>query len=288
MLTVCLLLGGVLLCLLLYALWDCRRLRVVKKEIFVPGLPEVLEGFTILQVSDLHDCAYGKDGRGLMEIMDTLQWDLLAVTGDLFDWHHPKRHKNALAFARYACKKSNVWFVEGNHEGKLSEYKMTYGRALAQAGVHILRNDSVSMETHGYKWNLVGVQDRASQEALEMALAGEGFKLLLAHRPENIDRYARAGANLVLSGHAHGGQWRLFGRGLYAPEQGVLPRYFEGVYRHGDTVLYVSAGAGSHNRIPRLFNPPRVDLLTLRREYQHKADLRTERQADSGAGREIP
>lgn len=265
MLTACLLSGSVLLCFLLYAILDCRRLRVVKRRIPLPDLPKELEGFTILQISDLHDCAYGKDGRGLMELMDTLHWDLLAVTGDLFDWHHPMRHKNALAFVRYACKKSDVWFVEGNHEKKLPQYGEVYRRELVQMGVHLLDNTSVSMETRNCRWTLAWVRDGASEAELKKVLGGEGFRLLLAHRPENIDRYARAGADLVLSGHAHGGQWRLFGRGLYAPEQGILPRYCEGLYKKEGTVLYVSAGAGSHNKIPRLFNPPRLDLLTLER-----------------------
>lgn len=265
MLIACLVLGSVLLCFLLYAIIDCRRLRVVKRSIPLPNLPKELEGFTILQISDLHDCAYGKDGRGLMKLMDTLQWDLLAVTGDLFDWHHPMRHKNALAFARYACKKSDVWFVEGNHEKKLPQYQEAYRRELVQMGVHLLDNASVIMENRNCSWTLAGIRDGVSEAELKKVLSGEGFRLLLAHRPENIDCYARAGADLVLSGHAHGGQWRLFGRGLYAPEQGILPRYCEGLYKKEGTVLYVSAGAGSHNKIPRLFNPPRLDLLTLER-----------------------
>lgn len=125
----------------------------------------------------------------------------------------------------------------------------------------------MSMHTAGCEWMLAGVKDRASQEELKLALAGEGFKLLLAHRPEDIDSYAVAGANLVLSGHAHGGQWRFFGHGVYAPEQGLFPPYTEGVYQRGNTVLYVSTGAGDHKRwLPRLFNPPHIDLLTLHKE----------------------
>lgn len=260
------LLAGILLCVWMIGLYDSRQLRVVKWEIYIPDLPEELEDFTILQVSDLHDCAYGKDGRGLMELMEDMEWDLLAVTGDLFDRHHPKRYENSLAFIDYAAERSEVWFVEGNHEQLLPKYEESYREELVKRGVRILDNTSVTMETNGHTWTLGGVKDRASEEELEEALTGEGFKLLLAHRPEDIDRYAAAGADLVLSGHAHGGQWRFFGQGLYAPGQGLLPKYTEGIYEQGDTILYVTTGAGSHDRwLPRFFNPPRIDLLTLKK-----------------------
>lgn len=267
MLKLCLILLGLGLCFLLY-LWGNRRvLQVVREEIFLPHLPKELEGFTILQVSDLHDCAYGKDGRELITLLEGFQWDLLAVTGDLFDRHHPKRHENALAFIQYATQRGAVWFVEGNHEGKLPQYQESYREKLVQAGVRILDNTSVPMDSHGYCWTLAGVKDRATAEEMEQALQGEGFKLLLAHRPEEIDRYATAGANLVLSGHAHGGQWRFAGHGIYSPDQGLFPRYTAGIYRKGNTLLYVSTGAGDHNRfIPRFFNPPHIDLLNLKTE----------------------
>lgn len=263
----CLILLGLGLCLLLYLWANRRKLQVVRAEIVLPHLPKELEGFTILQVSDLHDYAYGKDGRGLMGLMDTLQWDLLAVTGDLFDRHHPERHENALAFIQYATQRSAVWFVEGNHEGKLPQYQQNYREKLVQAGVRILDNTAVTMDTHGVRWTLAGVKEGATEMELQQALQGEGFKLLLAHRPEEIDRYATAGANLVLSGHAHGGQWRLAGHGIYSPDQGLFPTYTAGTYRKGNTILYVSTGAGDHRRwLPRLFNPPHIDLLTLKTE----------------------
>lgn len=267
MLKLCLILLGLGLCLLLY-LWANRRvLQVARAEIAIPHLPKELEGFTILQVSDLHDCAYGKDGRGLVELMDTLRWDLLAVTGDLFDRHHPERHENALAFVQYATQRGAVWFVEGNHEGKLPQYRESYREKLVQAGVHILDNTSVSMDTHGSRWTLGGVKDGATEMELQQALQGEGFKLLLAHRPEEIDCYATVGANLVLSGHAHGGQWRFFNHGIYSPDQGLFPPYTAGTYRRSNTLLYVSTGAGDHRHwLPRLFNPPHIDLLTLKTE----------------------
>jgi predicted MPP superfamily phosphohydrolase len=89
--------------------------------------------------------------------------------------------------------------------------------------------------------------------------------VLLAHHPERIMDYARAGVDLALSGHAHGGQVRLFGHGLFSPDQGILPRYTSGVYARDKTQLYVSRGAGNHSFLPpRVFNRPQIDLITLK------------------------
>ena len=89
--------------------------------------------------------------------------------------------------------------------------------------------------------------------------------ILLAHHPERINDYARTGVDLVLSGHAHGGQVRLFGQGLYSPDQGILPHYTSGIYTCGKTKLYVSRGAGNHSFLPpRIFNRPEIDLITLK------------------------
>ena len=89
--------------------------------------------------------------------------------------------------------------------------------------------------------------------------------MLLAHHPERIEDYARTGVDLVLSGHAHGGQIRLFDHGLYSPDQGILPRYTSGIYVCKNTKLYVSRGAGNHSFLPpRIFNRPEIDLITLK------------------------
>ena len=92
-------------------------------------------------------------------------------------------------------------------------------------------------------------------------LAPDRLNLVLAHRPERFPLYAGTGADVVLSGHAHGGQIRLFRRGLYAPQQGVFPKYTEGVYNSGDSILYVSRGLGNTIVTPRVFNTPELNVL---------------------------
>ena len=249
-----------------WGLEENHRLTLVERDIYLSDLSDELEGLTILQVSDLHDCAYGKDGRELMALASTLPYDFMAVTGDLFDRHHPARCKNALNFAAWAVQRGPVYFCEGNHEQNLPLYERQYREKLKKLGVILLENTHVIMQTGGCQWTLAGVQDRVGTDVLKHALSGPGFRLLLAHRPEDLPRYAAAGASLVLSGHGHGGQWCLLGRGIYAPGQGFFPRYTKGVYCMGRTAMHVSSGAGSHKQwIPRFFNPPCIELLTLHR-----------------------
>lgn len=249
-----------------WGLEENYRLTLVQREIYLSELPDELEGLTILQVSDLHDCAYGKDGRGLMSLISGLSYDFMAVTGDLFDRHHPLRCKNALNFAVWAVRQGPVYFCEGNHEQNLPLYERQYRGKLKNIGVILLENTHVIMRTGRCQWTLAGVQDRVGEDVLKYALSGPGFRLLLAHRPEDLPHYAAGGADLVLSGHGHGGQWRLLGRGIYAPEQGIFPRYTKGLYCMGRTAMHVSSGVGSHKRwIPRFFNPPCIELLTLHR-----------------------
>ena len=112
---------------------------------------------------------------------------------------------------------------------------------------------------------LCGIREEASPEEYEGLIPKDRCAILLAHHPERIEDYARTCVDLVLSGHAHGGQVRIFGQGLYSPDQGVLPRYTSGIYVKDCTKLYVSRGAGTHSFLPpRIFNRPEIDLITLK------------------------
>ena len=112
---------------------------------------------------------------------------------------------------------------------------------------------------------LIGSSNMATDEEIRALVSPNTCSVLLAHHPERIEDYASTGVDLVLSGHAHGGQVRLFGQGLFSPDQGVLPRYTSGVYTWDRTKLYVSRGAGNHSFLPpRIFNRPEIDLITLK------------------------
>ena len=136
---------------------------------------------------------------------------------------------------------------------------------LTSRNVRILDNEAVFFQRGDARLELIGSRNMATYTEIKALVTPNTCSVLLAHHPERIEDYARTGVDLVLSGHAHGGHVRLFGQGLYSPDQGVLPRYTSGVYMCGKTKLYVSRGAGNHSFLPpRIFNRPEIDLITLK------------------------
>lgn len=250
--------------LLLYGWWDTNRFDVRRVTIELDRLPRAFDGFTILQVSDLHDRAYGRDGLDLIRAMEGLSFDCIAVTGDLFDRHRPHRRENGFRFAREAIRLGPVYFIQGNHEWRISDWPRIMTE-LADLGVRVLDNERVTFVRDGASLDLVGIREKTTVGEMGRLMAPDTCTVLLSHRPERLKEYAETHVDLVLSGHAHGGQIRLFQQGLYSPDQGVLPRYTSGVYTRDNTKLYVSRGAGNHSFLPpRIFNRPEIDLITLK------------------------
>ena len=252
------------ICLLLYGWWDTNRFDVRHVEIELERLPKPFEGFTILQISDLHNRAYGKDGLDMIRAIQGLSFDCIVITGDLLDRHLPKKRENGYRFAREAAKLGTTYFVQGNHEWRIGEWQEIQAE-LNLRGIRVLNNEKVTFSRDGASLDLIGIREKTGVEEIQALVSPDVCSVLLAHHPERIWDYARTGVDLVLSGHAHGGQVRLFGHGLYSPDQGVQPRYTSGVYTSGKTKLYVSRGAGNHSFLPpRIFNRPEIDLITLK------------------------
>ena len=199
---------------------------------------------TFAVVSDLHDEPY-EDLWPLIEGADAL-----LVPGDVCDRYRQSSSRGA-AFLREAARRMPTFFSVGNHETRLSNYRALISE-LESTGAEVLVNRYVRF---GECWiggwylpEIVRVPDMLDRfEALE------GVKVLLCHKPEYYIKYMRGRAlDLVAAGHAHGGQIRVAGRGLYSPGQGILPRYTRGVV---DGRMVISAGAGNPVRLPRWNNP---------------------------------
>ena len=250
--------------LLLYGWWDTNRFDVRCVKIELDRLPEAFDGFTILQVSDLHNRTYGKDGMAMIRAMAGLSFDCIVITGDLLDRHLPKQRENGYTFAQEAAKLGPVYFIQGNHEWRIGDWPEIKAE-LTWRGVRVLENEKVTLARDGAAIDLVGIREKATFQEMQQLVSPNTCSVLLAHRPERVGDYAEAGFDLVLSGHAHGGQVRLFGRGLFSPDQGILPRYTSGIFPCKDTKLYVSRGAGNHSFLPpRIFDRPEIDLITLK------------------------
>lgn len=240
------------------------------------SLPENFTGFKIIQISDLHSKAFGKDQQGIVQIIKNANPDIIAITGDLIDSRHFDAEAS-MSLVRQAVKIAPVYFVSGNHEERSGKYPLLK-KALEDAGVIVLENDSSEIAVGGQSIFIAGIDDSAQGRETygeadslgltlkKMKAAGEpgAFRLLLVHRPEMLARYARYGFDLILSGHAHGGQIRLpFLGGLVAPGQGFFPRYSSGVYRENRSVMVVSRGLGNSLFPQRIFNRPEIVEVTL-------------------------
>ena len=220
-------------------------------------------------VADYHGCDYGD---ALVPAVEELQPDVVLLAGDIFDdkmpWEPSEELVRDLAM-RYPC-----YYVTGNHEywsGNISEIC----RIVEEVGATVLDQNCAELTVNGQNLNICGIPDPYANvntwDALTSAtgdLHQEGFTILLAHRPELIEQYAAKGTfDLVVSGHAHGGQVRIpfLLNGLFAPNQGWFPQYAGGQYEVKDTTLIVSRGlARESTGVPRVFNRPELVLVELR------------------------
>lgn len=257
--------------LIAWAAIDSRNIDVTRFT--VSGAPEAFSGFKIVQISDLHNAEFGTDNQKLIDILKSEAPDAIVITGDLIDARRTNT-EIAESFARRCMEIADCYYVPGNHEARLGGTYDAFESALIADGVNVLRNGSVRIRKEMDAIRIVGVDDPAFAKASDAitnldaaleALSSDDFTILLAHRPELIDEYSKWEIDLVLSGHAHGGQIRLPGiGGLYAPGQGFFPRYTSGNYTVGDTEMIVSRGIGNSAFPLRVNDRPEVVIVTLK------------------------
>ena len=267
----------VILCLGIWTLWGNIAIEVNEYEIVSDRIPEAFAGFRIAQVSDLHNKDFGEGYGQLLTLLSEINPDIIVVTGDLIDSRQTDLDV-ALEFAWQAGKIARVYSVSGNHEARVPEYE-DLKTGLVKAGVVILENQKVEITREGESITLMGIDDPSFQEdylfgdsesvarqAIEdLQNESDGYTILLSHRPELFDLYVETGMDLVFSGHAHGGQFRLpFVGGLVAPNQGFFPKYDAGQFAGENTTMIVSRGVGNSIIPIRFNNRPEIVLVTLR------------------------
>ncbi len=223
-------------------------------------------------VTDLHSCRYGDGQKTLLAALDEAQPDVLLLSGDIVDDELPE--EPAWTFLSAAASRYPTYYVTGNHEfwsGRVDGIK----EQMAQLGINVMDGVTTTKILDGQPLSISGVDDPEVGESLWQrqlafcagAIDDGTFSLLLSHRPERINAYTGLGFDLVLAGHAHGGQWRLPGliNGVLAPNQGLFPAYAGGCYSLDDaTHLIVSRGlARESTRIPRLFNRPELVIVDV-------------------------
>lgn len=206
-------------------------------------------------ISDVHERCPDR----LIEIIREISPEVIFIGGDLIEAKKPKTRNiisgsdNAYRFLREAAELAPVYYAFGNHETYISDGKKL--RAV-NTGARLLENGFDVVKTRGGEFAVGAVAPKRSPDAwIGDFEARREYKILICHEPDRyINELRHVGADIVLSGHAHGGQWRFFGRGVYSPGQGLFPRYTRGL--HGR--MLVSAGASNHTPIPRINNPCEV------------------------------
>jgi predicted MPP superfamily phosphohydrolase len=258
-----------------------RCLQTTTYQVGSARLPSAFDGYRIVQISDLHERRFGPQQSRLMQAIREARPDLIVVTGDIINarW---TRARNSLELARQLAVVAPTYFVTGNHE-IYSRGADTLVGFLENLGVQVLRGRSVLIEREGRSLALAGIDDpdafgrwrvpeaasvgrwRAVLGELRRGIPPQLYTVLLSHRPELLADYARQGFDLVLAGHAHGGQVRLpFIGALWVPDQGLRPCYTEGAYAASGTTMVVSRGLGSTWPSFRFLNRPELVVVKLR------------------------
>ena len=266
----------VLVSLLIWTVWGNTALEIYEFQVSIDQIPESFSGFRIAQISDLHNAEFGEGNSKLIELLSQSDPDIIVLTGDLIDSRQTDIDV-ALAFAQEAMKIAPIYYVSGNHEARVREYE-DLKMGLLEAGVTVLENQKVQITREGENITLMGIDDPSfwedylfgdsasvARQAIEdLQNESDGYTILLSHRPELFNVYVDTGMDLVFSGHAHGGQFRLpFIGGLVAPNQGFFPEYDAGLFSEVNTTMIVSRGVGNSIIPIRFNNRPEIVVVEL-------------------------
>lgn len=262
---------------------ELHHFRTVTYRLRSKKLKGVGEGVRIVFLSDLHNQTYGKANNRLLRKIKEIAPSIVLIGGDMLVGKKGKSYLPALAFVKELTKRYPVYYANGNHEQRMKEWPGVYGDAyrkykkeLECAGVIFLENSSQELICGNCRIRLTGIEIPAEcyshfrkariPEGAVKERIGEAkeevYEILLAHNPSFMEEYLEWGADLVLSGHLHGGIVRLPGvGGAVSPAFDIFPKYSGGYYREGEQEIVVSRGLGVHTICVRLFNPAELAVL---------------------------
>lgn len=257
----------------IWMIWGNTTIQISHVTVENEHLPEQFDGYKIAHISDLHNKRWG---QMLLQLLQEEQPDMIAITGDLIDSQKTDLY-TALEFVDQAEKIAPVYYVTGNQEAVSNQYSLLE-KGLRDRAIVFLEDEITLLENEA-SISLLGLHDplfmidrypqielpnKIDDKLHELTVADNNFKILLSHRPELFDLYVKYDIDLVLSGHAHGGQFRLpFIGGLYAPDQGFFPKYTTGVYQENNTSMVVSRGLGNSVIPIRFNNRPELVFVKL-------------------------
>ncbi len=271
---------AVIVCLIVSA-WDCSRFVTVEYEV---SSDKIVKPCKLVLLADLHNKSYGKNHEKLLQAIDAISPDAVLTAGDMLTTSHSSAaYQPALSLMRQLAARYPIYYGMGNHEQFLKLYPEQYGTAyddytagLADAGISPLINENTYLPE--YRIAICGSQiDKCyykkfkkhpmEKEYLQKILGQprEGvYQILIAHNPQYFEEYAEWGADLVVSGHVHGGIMRLpvLG-GVLSPNMTLFPKYDGGMFRKGKAVMILSRGLSTHTIPVRVFNPGELVVINI-------------------------
>lgn len=278
---------GILVVILVWImLYDSNRF-VVVKHCFTDI--RINKPCRAVVIADLHNKCYGKDNEKLIAAIRNQKPDFVLAAGDILTARPGKSMEVAIGLLKELAKDYPIYYCNGNHEQRLKLYPEKYGsmrdeydKALEELGICRLVNANTTLEEYGiiifgaeidkFYYKRFGVQ-HMEKDYLKKLLGNpkkDCFNILLAHNPDYFPQYAGWGADLVLSGHIHGGMVRIpvWGKGVVSPNVRLFPKYDGGLFTQDKSVMLLSRGLGMHTIPIRLFNPGEVLVVDFRRERE--------------------
>lgn len=256
-------------------MWGNKALTTNTYIIESDKISRSFDSYRIAQVSDLHNTQIGRDNKRLINALKTAQPDIIAVTGDIID----SRFTNvdvAVSFMKQAVEIAPCYYINGNNESRVPDEYEKLKAELTKLNVTILENDSIKLNKNGEYITLSGVNDpvfyadivrpNLTETTIKNAKPDDdSYTILLSHRPELFELYVKYDFDLVFSGHAHGGQFRLpYVGGLFAPHQGFFPEYDSGLFTEQSTNMLVNRGVGNSVFPFRINNRPEIIIAELK------------------------
>ncbi len=259
--------------LAIWTVWGNITVGVTHYTVASNRLPASFNHYKIAVISDLHNAEFGKNNSRLIKLIEEQKPSIIAITGDLADYRKTDIN-TAGKLVNNLSEIAPCYYVTGNHEAWLGEQYQKLEKVLLDEGVVILHNKSVQLVNDKDSIHLVGIDDpnfsdkdfsieQSLSEANNMNSTND-YRILLSHRPEAFAAYVSENIDLILSGHAHGGQFRLpFIGGVAAPNQGLFPKYDAGIYSENNTTMVVSRGIGNSIIPIRFNNRPEIISIEL-------------------------
>ena len=259
------------------------KIDVSKYEVASVKVPKTFDGFRILQLSDLHNRRFNKNNKKIVKIIEKQKPDIIVMTGDMVS-SNSVGFSNFFSLVEELDGKYPIYYIFGNHEQRLSVEKQAIiiGK-LREYGVKVLNNqhefitkDDENIEIFGLKQELIYYTNYLKskktysyeQKDMENAIRksnSKKFNILLAHNPLYFETYEKWGADLVFSGHVHGGIIQIpFIGGFLSPERKLFPKYSGGEYEINDSKMIVSRGLGYTKINLRFFNNPEICVVELK------------------------